>query len=166
MVPAMMVTPWWFSWWVTHQDQVSSFQLMAHLFQQVPVMLMLEISLRYQHSSASNCNRVDLCTNKHINLYYFSLISFIIKSYGTKTISIPYKSFKSLEFISFTIWPGVLSLPQQIGCDPSLANEAHLVSARHPGASFPVHHPQEAVPKWPMALFPLLALVHPFLWPI
>ena len=51
------------------------------------------------------CNGVDLFTNKHINPYYFCLISFIMKSYGTKTISIPYKSFKSLECISFAIWP-------------------------------------------------------------
>ena len=36
-----------------------------------------------------SCNGVDLFTNKHINLYYFCLISFIIKSYETKMISIP-----------------------------------------------------------------------------
>ena len=31
--------------------------------------------------------------------------------------------------------------------DPSLANEVHPVVARHPDASFPVNHLQEAVPK-------------------
>ena len=93
--------------------------------------------------SWGKCNRVDIFTNKHINLYYFCLLSFIIKSYGTKTISIPL----SLLKVSFTSGQDVLSSPQQTGCNPSLANEAHLVSATHPGASFPVHHPQEVVPK-------------------
>ena len=34
-----------------------------------------------------------------------------------------------------------------MGCNLSLANEAHPVVARHPGTSFTVNHPQEAVPK-------------------
>ena len=35
--------------------------------------------------------------------------------------------------------------------------------ARHPGASFPIHHPQEVVPKSTSGtLSPLLALVLPF----
>ena len=57
----------------------------------------------------------------------------------------------------------VLSLPQQTRCNPSLANEACPVSARHPGASFPVHHPQEAVPKLTNgALSPSLPWSAPF----
>ena len=57
----------------------------------------------------------------------------------------------------------VLSSPQQTGCGPSLANGVHLVSARHPGGSFPVHHLQEAVPKLTNDnLFPSLPWSAPF----
>ena len=78
---------------------------------------------------------------KYINLYYFYSL---YKSYGTKVILIPLKSSNSFHFV---IWPGCTEPPQQTRCNPSLANEVHLVMARHPGASFPVNHPQEAIPK-------------------
>ena len=61
----------------------------------------------------------------------------------------------------------LLSPPQLTGCDPSLANEAHLVVARHPGTSFPVHHPQEAVPKSTNGnLSPSLSWSSPLLGPL
>ena len=57
----------------------------------------------------------------------------------------------------------VLSSPQWTRGGPSLANEAHLVSVRHPGSSFPVHHPPEAVPKLTNDnLFPSLHWSNPF----
>ena len=57
----------------------------------------------------------------------------------------------------------VLSSSQQTKHGPSLANGAHPVSARHPGGSFPVHHPQEAVPKLTNDdLFPSLPWSTPF----
>ena len=59
----------------------------------------------------------------------------------------------SLEFFHSPSGQDVLSSPQWTGCGPSLANGACLVSARHPGGSFPVHHPQEAVPKLTMTTF-------------
>ena len=41
------------------------------------------------------------------------------------------------------------------------------MSARHPGNTFPVHHPWEAVPAMTNDnLFPSLSWSAPFLWPI
>ena len=85
---------------------------------------------------------------KYVNLYYFYFIIFM--SYGTETILIPLTSLKlfiyKVHFI-LSIWPGCTEPPQWTRCNPSLANEVCLVMVRHPGTSFTVNHPQEAVPK-------------------
>ena len=83
-------------------------------------------------------------------------------SHGTEMILIPFKSL--VEFKIYFILPSgqdVLSLPQWTRCSPSLVNEAHPVSVRHPGGSFPVHHPWEAVSHQPMTIFPPLCLGPP-----
>ena len=58
-------------------------------------------------------------------------------------------AFYSIKFkiYSFSSGQDVLTSPQQTRCGPSLVNEVHPVSARHPGNSFPVNLSQEAVPK-------------------
>ena len=61
-------------------------------------------------------------------------------------ISIPFKPLQNLKFISVNLWPGCTELTPTNQINPSLVNEVHPVSARHPGNSFPIHHPQEAVP--------------------
>ena len=69
----------------------------------------------------------------------------------------------SLDFFYSPSGQDVLSSSQQTVCGPSLANGACLVSARHPGSSFPVHHPQEAVPELTNDnLFPSLPWSAPF----
>ena len=66
-------------------------------------------------------------------------------------------------YFIFVIWPVCNEPPQWTRCNPSLANEAHPVVARHPGTSFPVHHPQEAVSKSTNgSLFPTLPWFSPF----
>ena len=59
----------------------------------------------------------------------------------------PYKITKNLKFISLPFGQDVLSSPQWTRCSPSLVNEANQVSARHPGDSFLVNLPLEAVPN-------------------
>ena len=86
-------------------------------------------------------------------------------SHGTKIISIPFKSLiKFKNLFHFTIWPGCTeTTPTNRTLQPSLVNETRLVSARHPGCSFPVHHPWEAVSHWPMTIFPPPCLCPPLL---
>ena len=85
----------------------------------------------------------------------FCLLYFVIMLHGTKMISIPFKSLIKIKiYFVFPSGQDVLRLPQWNGCGPSLVNEACVVSARHPGSSFPVCQPWEAVSHWPMTIFP------------
>ena len=74
----------------------------------------------------------------------------------------PYKITKNLKFISFPSGQDVLSSPQETRCSLSLVKKTHLVSARHPGNSFPVNLPPQSCPQpdqWQPS--PLLALICP-----
>ena len=79
---------------------------------------------------------------------------------------IPYKIKSLKKFLNLFHSPSgqdVLSSPQWTRHGPLLANGAGPVSARHPGSSFPVHHPEEAVPKLTNDnLFPSLPWSAPF----
>ena len=82
---------------------------------------------------------------KYVNLYCSWFNAPYLSHMELKQSQFPLKSFK----IYFILSSGqdVLSHPKWTGCDPSLANETHPVVARHSGTSFPIHHPQETVPK-------------------
>ena len=82
---------------------------------------------------------------KYVNLYCFFFNSPYLSCMELKWSQFALKKFQNL--FHFIIWPGFTEPSLWTRCNPSLANDTHLVVARHPGTSFPVHHPQEAVPK-------------------
>ena len=81
---------------------------------------------------------------KYVNLYCFLFDSPYLSCMELKWSQFPLKVLKFISFCHLTRMYWTTPMNQMW---PSLANEAHLVVARHPGTSFPVNHPQEAVSK-------------------